>query len=256
MKVAMALLLEDREVFVKRIFGIIWVLLSIILLSTSVFGQSMVLTTKFKSDYIGSNGGDFYSKPFQPTDIWIQGKNGWYGAVWASTGYNSRFVEFDKEVDVTVGRVGKCWSLDCSVDTSYYFVMGKDVANVNGELSKEMKPKELELRISPFIRGEFYTPTQRGGPRSGFFVSSGFRSSTKIFDPRITFMLEAWVKKDTGNFGFDSALLGQGYVGVSFALTEKVKLVPGVKYSEPLSHVQDGRKTKFTPEVGLVYVLR
>ncbi len=189
------------------------------------------------------------------TDIAVSWKNGVYADLWTSTAFN-KHRDFDKEIDVTLGKTGKLGKFDYVVDAAYFLIVIKDVIDINGELSREFKigPR---LNLAPFIRGERYFPTQKGGPRAGKMSIGGMRGQVQLAS-RVKLAFRGWLKKDTGCFGFDPATLGQGYVGLSFNVTDKWTLLPGVTFSKPFTNVSvhDGRKSEANWEFTTSYRFR
>jgi len=192
--------------------------------------QEVTLSANAKEIYLGANGAVFYD-----------------GFVWTSTALNFRR-DFDKEVDVTVGKAGKFHGFDYAVDGSYFIIVITDVITTSIELSRsvEINPR---LTLAPYIRAEAYGPVRKGGPPRGIMGIAGLRGSVTIV-PRLSISYRGLLKKDTGCFGFDSAVMGQGYVGIPIRLTSRLNITPGVSFSAPISRVRDGRKQEAVWEIG------
>jgi hypothetical protein len=215
--------------------------------AVSTFAQDITLTTKFRSAYLGSTGGMFYDDIVQQGDITASWKNGWLVNAWASTSFNDK-KDFGKEIDFTVGKNGNLGDIDYYTDFEYFLVQGKDVANWNGELSKSFNGG----LISPFIRAEAYFPTQTGGLRKGLMGVFGVKSNFKV-SPKISISLGVQTRKDSGCFGNDAGVLGQGFIRTGFAINDKWTVIPGIMGMIPLSHRTDGRVAATATEIGVSY---
>lgn len=209
--------------------------------------QETEVTTKFRSAYLGSTGGMFYDGNVQQTYIDLFWKNGTWAEVWTSTGFDMRD-NFGKELDIIVGKDGKLGKLDYSTDAEYFFVQGKDVANLNGQISKSF----ADGLISPLVRAEIYFPLQTGGLRKGVMGVVGVKSEFKVI-PRAKVSLGAQIRKDSGCFENDSAVVGQGFLRVKFTLGEKFSLTPGIMGMIPISHRHDGRVAATASEIAFSY---
>ncbi|KKT27835.1 MAG: hypothetical protein A3G02_00685 [Candidatus Yanofskybacteria bacterium RIFCSPLOWO2_12_FULL_44_13b] len=209
--------------------------------------QEVTLSANAKEIYLGANGAVFYDGFVPETDVFISWKNGVYADIWTSTALNFRR-DFDKEVDVTVGKAGKFHGFDYAVDGSYFIIVITDVITTSIELSRsvEINPR---LTLAPYIRAEAYGPVRKGGPPRGIMGIAGLRGSVTIV-PRLSISYRGLLKKDTGCFGFDSAVMGQGYVGIPIRLTSRLNITPGVSFSAPISRVRDGRKQEAVWEIG------
>ena len=217
--------------------------------TASANGQGVTVTTKSKPIYLGSNGAIFYDGEVQQTDAWFQWNNGVYADIWTSASFNQNW-NFGKELDLTLGKVGKLGTFSYSANINYYVIVITDVANVNAELSRDFLRGKVS--IEPYVRGEWYFPVRRGGPRRGIMGVGGLRTSVRM-SSALSLVARGWLKKDSGCFDFDSALLGQGYVGIPFKLGEKLSITPGMNFSAPLSSVRDGRKREAVWEIVLSY---
>ena len=127
-------------------------------------GQGLTVTSKSKPIYLAGNGAIFYDGPVQQTDAWYQWNNGVYADIWTSASFNQKW-NFGKELDLTVGRVGKLGTFSYSANINYYVVIVTDVAGVNAELSRGFSRGAVS--IEPYVRGEWYFPVRHGGPRRG-----------------------------------------------------------------------------------------
>lgn len=214
---------------------------AILILTTSiVFGQEVTLTSKVKGDYLGGDGATFYKGPVLQSDVYVNWKNGVFADVWTSTSNNTQ-IEFDKEVDLAVGRGGNVGPMKYLVDVEYYVIKGIDVLNANIEVG----------RGGSFARLEAYSPRASGGPRKGLITAVGHRAELPIGHSRVSAVGQGWLKGDSGCFGFDKALLAQGYVGLKVGLWHGASLVGGARLSTPISKVGDGRKKEAVWETGL-----
>lgn len=206
--------------------------------TTSVFAQEVTLTSKAKAMYLGVDGARFYDEsPVVQSDIFVGWKNGVYVDGWASTAAN-KALKFDKEVDVTLGKSGNIGRAKYDLNTGYFMVQGIDVMNHNVELGFK----------SQFIRLEAYNPAQKGGPGKGLQALVGARQALQA-GKHVTVDLQGWVRGDSGCFGFDNALLTQGYGGVRMSLGH-TNIIAGARFSAPVSHVSDGRKKELVWEFG------
>jgi hypothetical protein len=209
--------------------------------------QEASLTSKFRSAYLGTTGGMFYDDNVQQTYLDLNWRNGLWAEVWTSTAFDLRD-NFGKEIDLGFGKTGKAGQFTYAADFYYYFIQGKDVLNVNGEIGLPL----AEGLFSPFIRAEAYSPNQKGGMRKGIMGSMGVKSDFKI-SPKINVSLSTQIRKDSGCFGFDSGILGQGSIRVGFALSEKWSITPGIMGMIPLSHRRDGRVAATASEIALTH---
>lgn len=215
------------------------------------FGQEVTLTSKTRSTYLGSNGGKF-AGPIQATDIYIEWENGIYIDVWAATSFNTK-KDYGKEANFTFGKLYKFGKYNCLAEVTYVAAVDTDVININAELSRDHEVRGTT--VSPFVRGEYYFPTHKGGPRRGVMGVAGIKTTTNLAQG-IDFSLKAQLRKDSGNFGFNSALLGQARADVSFTVTKQINILGGLNFSTPLSHVTDGRKALHSWEFGVAYKLK
>jgi hypothetical protein len=205
----------------------------------SVFAQDVTLTSKAKQMYLGVDGARFYDEsPVFQSDLAVNWKNGVYGDVWASTAANTG-LKFDKEVDVVVGKSGNIGQAKYDVNTGYFMIQGIDVMNHNAELGWK----------SNFVRLEAYNPVQKGGPGKGLQALVGAR---QVFPAgtHLAFDVQGWVRGDSGCFGFDKALLTQGYVGTRVTLA-RTNIIAGVRLSAPVTEVHDSRKKEAVWEFGI-----
>lgn len=210
-----------------------------VLTATNVSAQEFSLTSKAKEVYLGANGGIFYDGFAPQTDLFVSWRNGIYADIWTSTAFNTGW-NFDKEVDLMLGKSGKIGKVNYAVDAAWFFLVIKDVVNVNAELSRELKTNS-RVNLTPFIRGEWFFPGLKGGPRQGVMGVGGIGGDIKLA-VRLGLAFKVWLKKDSGCFDFDSALLSQGRIGFPIKITEKTSLAPGISFSAPISRVNDGRK--------------
>ncbi len=211
----------------------------LVLLAANASAQEFSLTSKAKEMYLGANGGVFYDGFAPQTDLFVSWKNGIYADVWTSTAFNTGW-DFDKELDLMLGKAGKIGKINYTVDAAWFFLVIKDVVNVNAELNRELKVNS-RVSLTPFIRAEWFFPGLKGGPRQGVMGVSGIGGEIKLA-PRMALAFKSWLKKDSGCFDFDSALLSQGRIGFPIKISEKTSLAPGVSFSAPISRVRDGRK--------------
>ena len=218
--------------------------------SSLASAQEVTLTTKTGTIYLGANGAVFHDTPVVHTDIFLNWKNGVYADIWTSTAFKGGW-GFDKEVDLTLGKSGKLGKFDYSTDVSYFALVITDIAVVNVEFSRTFQAN-TRIGLTPLVRGEYYFPVRKGGPRRGVMGIIGSRASVKLA-PRVDFAGMARLRKDSGCFEFDSALLGQGFTGLNFKITEKLTLSSGIYFSSPISSVRDGRKKEAVPEIGISY---
>ncbi|GEM_PF-6939614 len=215
-----------------------------------VQAQEVTFTSKARQIYLGANGDPFYNGFVPQSDFFLSWENGFYGDLWFSTALNGQ-KDFDKEVDITVGKSGKIGELNYTADVNYFVLVITDVMNINGETSRNLQINR-KVNLAPFLRGEVYFPVHKGGPRQGLMVVSGIRSSSELHS-HVGLLVNYWFKVDSGCFGYDRALLGQGFVGLSFKLNEKVVVTPGITMSKPLTSVNDGRKFHSNPEIAISY---
>ena len=209
------------------------------LASTTVTAQEVTLTSKAKEIYLGAQGAEFYKdSPVVQGDLFATWKSGIYADLWWSTAANSR-LDFDKEIDLVLGYARKVGRFGVSTDVQYYFIQGIDVANVNVEAGLN----------GAFVRLEAYTPVQPGGPGKGLLPSAGYRGGVKLAS-RLGLDAQGWLKGDTGAFGFDPAILAQGYFGFKVDVAGKTTLLAGMRLSAPISTVHDGRKKEARWEIG------
>ncbi len=220
--------------------------LNLCLLASNAAAQNVTITTATRPIYLGQQGGVFYDRPVQQTDVAAAWKNGVFADFWTSTGFNSK-KDFGKEIDLVLGRAGKLGKLNYSTDVAYFIVQGIDVANWNGQLS-----------AGPFFaKVEGYAPVQKGGPRKGLIVSVGEQVS---FAPskRVSFSIMQLMKHDSGAFGFDKMWLYQGRLGLNLALSEKLTVGTAMRWSLPFPDegIDDERKGKIVWELNLSRTLK
>ena len=225
----------------------------LIVLSNTIQAQDVTVTTKTKANYLGGDGAVFYDGPVQQTDAFLSWKNGIYADIWTSTSFNAK-KNFGKEVDFTLGKSGKLGEFGYSADINYFAIIITDVANTNAELSRSFQLNH-RTNLTPFIRGEYYFPVQKGGPRRGVMGVVGAKSNINLA-PRLVLTIKAQLKKDSGAFGFNSALLGQGRADLTLVVSGRFSILGSANFSTPLSHVTDSRKTQATWEFGVSYRLK
>ncbi|OGM97949.1 MAG: hypothetical protein A2735_00960 [Candidatus Yanofskybacteria bacterium RIFCSPHIGHO2_01_FULL_41_21] len=218
--------------------------------TAKVQAQEITFTSKARQIYLGANGDPFYNGFVPQSDLSLAWENGFYGDVWFSTALNGR-KDFDKEVDITFGKSGKIGQFNYTTNINYFVLVITDVMNVNGETNRNLQINR-KVNLAPFLRGEVYFPVHKGGPRQGLMVVSGIRSSSELH-PRVILLANYWFKMDSGCFGYDRALLGQGFVGLGFKVNGKVTVTPGVTVSKPLTSVSDGRRFQSNPEIAISY---
>lgn len=188
--------------------------------------------------YLGSNGAIFYDGPVLQTEAVISWVSGVFTGVWVSTAGNTA-LDFDKEMDVFVGYGGEVRGISYMASMMYLVMQGIDMVQVAGEVSQGPL----------FFKVEGYAPTQSGGLKRGIMAFGGLRTSSEI-GSRTRLLMEGWVQSDTGTFGYDSALLAQGYHGFDVAVSNKTALRLGARWSAPITRVDDGRRTEVRWEVG------
>lgn len=214
-----------------------------LLFSSYAFAQEVTLTSNLRPVYMGVDGALFHDGTVSQSDILVGLKDGYYADAWWSTGFDSK-LNFGKEVDLTFGRVTKLGEVALATDANYFFVQGKDVIVLNADATWKMG----------FARIEAYTPSQRGGPGKGLMISAGMRAIDQpLFETieRVRITASQWMRRDTGCFGFDSAWLYQGRMGVGFVVTPKLTAQVGTRWSMPLSHPHDTRKGEWFWEMGV-----
>jgi len=229
---------------INRIAAIIGaaILLASLMANVANAQETATLTSKYTPVYFyDSNGARFYNGPVVQSDLFVTWKSGVYADIWTSTAGNTR-LDFDKEIDVTIGYAGKVGRLNYKTELLYFVVKDGDVLDLNTEVS-------LGFVVSPFIRVELYKPVENTGPKQGTILNAGLRSSFKIA-PRTTLSLEVTAHRDSGAFGYDRADILSGYIGLAVAVTDRTSLLVGVTPSHPLSVVRDGRKDEAVWEVG------
>lgn len=210
-----------------------------------VLAQEVELTTKFREKYIGTTASVFHDGAVQQSYLDFFWKNGFWAEVWTSTGFDTEN-NWGKEIDLVVGKNGRLGRFSYGTDFEYFFIQGKDVVNLNGEISRTF----ADGTLIPFLRAEAYAPNQKGGMRKGLMGILGVKSELKI-TPRISTSISTQIRKDSGCFGFDSGVLGQGYFRVKVTLSEKWSVIPGIVGFIPLSHRQDGRVAATASEIAL-----
>ena len=220
--------------------------ISFFLISTAS-AQTIEVTTKFRSAYIGTTAAVFYEEPVQQTYVDFFWKNGVWAEIWTSTGFDTKN-NFGKEVDLIIGKDGKLGNFNYSTDFEYFFIQGKDVINLNGKIGKSF----VEGLVAPFVKVELYSPTQTGGPQKGIMGVLGVDSNFKI-SPKISSIVNLQIRQDSGFFGADAGTLAQGSLRVKIALGENWSLTPGVMGFIPLSHRNDGRVAATAGEIALSY---
>lgn len=206
--------------------------------SATAGAQEVTLTSKAKEIYLGAQGGEFHNEPVLQTDLFVAWKSGVYADFWTSTAANTQ-LQFDKEIDLILGYAGKVRGFSVATDVQYYFIQGIDVANVNVEVGLH----------GAFVRLEAYAPVQSGGPGKGLIPSAGYKGGVKLVS-RLGLDAQGWLKGDTGAFGFDPAILAQGYLGLKLEVAGKTSLLAGMRLSAPISTVHDGRKKEARWEIG------
>jgi hypothetical protein len=227
------------------VLAIVVVLIAVVAVPSNA--QDVELTTKFRSAYLGSTGECFYDGLVQQTYVDLFWKNGIWAEVWTSTGFDTKD-NFGKELDLIIGKGGKFGKFNYSTDFEYFFVQGKDIINLNGEISRNFAGG----LVSPFVRLEFYAPNQKGGLRKGVMESSGIKSDFKI-SSKINASIKVEARKDSGCFANDSGMVGQGQIKVSFSLNKKWSITPEFMGMIPLSHRHDGRVADTASGIGLTY---
>lgn len=215
-----------------------------VLTSASAFAQEVTLTSNIRPMYLGVNGARFHEGAVTQSDVYVGLKNGYYADAWWSTGFDSK-LNFGKEVDLTFGRMLKFGKVALATDANYFIVQGKDVIDLNADVTYRYA----------FARLEAYTPSQRGGPGKGLMMSVGMRAIDEpLFETieRVRVSASQWVRRDTGCFGFDSAWLYQGNMGVGFVVTPSTTLRVGTRWSIPLNSPHDSRKGEWFWETGVI----
>lgn len=211
----------------------------VLVAATTLFAQDVTVTSKAKAMYLGVDGARFYDEtPVFQSDVAVNWKNGVYGDVWTSTAAN-RQLKFDKELDVVIGKSGNIGRAKYDVNSGYFAVQGIDVMNHNVELAFK----------SQFVRLEAYNPVQKGGPGKGLQALVGARQVLPA-GKHLAFDVQGWVRADSGCFGFDKALLTQGYVGARVSLG-RTSVITGARLSAPVTEVHDGRKKEAVWEFGI-----
>ncbi len=232
-------------IFRKLLIVLTIVVGALMLFSIVAEAQEVSVTSKAKGMYLGADGARFFDEgPVLHSDLSLSWKSGVFAGIWTSTGANTRR-GFDKEIDGILGYESSLGKVSYTVDVEYFAVQGVDVANAN-----------LELGVGPaFIRIEAYTPMQKNGPRKGLVTSAGLRYDLGL-SKHLVLNLEGLTKYDSGAFGYDSGWLAQGFSGLSLSVNEKTSVVGGIRWSTPLTHMTDGRKSEAVWEVGLSRTLR
>ena len=217
-------------------------------IATTARAQEVSVTSMIRSVYMGQQGSIFADKAVSQTDLYLSWQNGIFSDVWFSTGADTK-AEFDKELDLIVGRAGSHGEIKYSTDFEYFVIQGVDVVNVNGAIGYKFLLVKLEA----------YSPIQKGGPRKGLISSVGFQvnqASLSEHIKRLKFNVGEWVKYDTGSFGFHEIWLLQGQLKGIFSLSEKTGIGAGLRWSVPITSSQDSRKGEIVWEFGLTQRLR
>lgn len=214
--------------------------------------QEVILTSKVKDAYLGVNGGVFYDKPVVQSDLYLGLSNGVYADVWVSSGFNGDR-DFDKEIDLTVGVNGSAAGIDYTIEASYFVLIVPDVFNIVVEGRKFLTIGH-GVPIVPFLRLEGYAPFVDDGPRRGMMAIIGARCPVQI-TPWLSGSLKAQIRKDTGCFGNDPAVLAQGSLDFEARVSDDLNLLVGVTFSDPLTDVSaaDGRTSSTALTGGFSY---
>lgn len=243
---------ELEERMYPNVLKVLICLVVVSVISTPANAQEITVTSKVKSSYLGLNGGVFYDEPVVQPDVYIEWPNGVYADLWASTAFNGDRA-FDKEIDLTLGFNGTVSHVDFTVEANYFILIVPDIFNVNLEARKAFSMSG-GISVIPFLRIEGYVPVVSDGPRRGLMAVAGVRIPIQIVS-LVSSSFKAQIRRDTGCFGGDPAVLAQGSLDFDVRMSEVLHLLVGVMYSDPITSVStaDGRKASVAYSGGFSY---
>jgi len=225
-------------------------------------GASVTVSTKVLSQYLGSDGAIFHDKPVLQTDVFIQLPRGVYIDFWHSVGLDGTDMSSDygDEIDYTLGWSGTLKGFVLDTGVSYFELVELldipqgDVIQPYIEVSKGFNTNKSQS-LTPYFRVEFPFPAKGSSPEKGILTYGGLRHTWQG-SPMLTMNQEVYVLRDDGAFGFDSAVVGQYHIRLSWNYFKRINIdFLSLDVSTPLTSVSDadGRKTEVVVGGGLTF---
>lgn len=206
------------------------------------------------SDF-GGSGAIYLDKPVFQTDISATWKDITFG-LWHSAGLNDANLsgDYGDELDYYLSYEREVGGFDASLYVAYFDTI--DIFRTPGD-SISISPKVAKSfevgssSVTPFIQWTAYVPVGDGALAGNLFqIGTEHEFSLGSYDicHGVSFAY------DDGAFGLEQGYIFNYLFTGSVSLSEKVTLeIPMVKFSTPLSDVDDGRGTEATFGIGLLF---
>jgi hypothetical protein len=216
------------------------------------------LETKTLSGYLGLSGGMFHDAPVQQSSITVLFPCGVYANLWDSEPLGQRALRpnFGRENDYAVGWGGKVNGVSLDLSFTYFNVFplsqmpDGDVIQFSETVSRPIV--RGKNAIEPYLWVRELWPVKNGEPASGTFVHTGikygrnFRGMKLNANPEIVY--------DSGAFGNHKGYIGRFLSDLTWKLGKGFSLqLPIFRYSTPISHTGDGRKSEISFGMGFAF---
>lgn len=211
------------------------------------------ITSEFLSKYVDENGAAYTSSAVLRSSALLNLFGGVWFEVWDSkTLRNSKSDEFD----VTLGITREVLGLELEAGVSYVDLEQLLKSN-QGDLwkgyvsgKKSFKLSETQT-VAPFVKLQGYLPVRgNSAEEKGFHAFVGVEHSSSAVR-EVNFFQKAYVLYDDGALGYDKATIFAYEVGAEVKVYGPVSVLFSGKFTNPLGHVSDGRKTEIIPGAGL-----
>lgn len=223
--------------------------------------ETITLAPKLQSQYVLQHGHVAHDQPVVQTDLTVTAKSQLYASVFHSAGLNDADLSGDggDEVDWTVGWNDHLLPANAhaNLSLSYYDLTevfqfpGDDLLVPQTEVWYEFPL--AEHTVSPLIRGWAFMPVS-GVEYSTWLVGSGVRHRWPIAE-RLAMEHAAVVAYEAGRLPDTDAGWLLDYSGsLGWEWSERVTLfIPGVRITDPLTRVRDGREFELVVWAGLSF---
>lgn len=236
--------------------GIFLVLVAVLFFSSVAKAADTTLTLKVLDRYVGTDGAEFYGGPVTQNSVATCWGNVCVD-LWFSTGLDNTdfWDDFDDEVNASGWYENGCGPFDYEVGVAFYALTdpGGDVVTVWFRTSHTFEFGAWSL--TPYVKAETYQPVEGDTPDAGEIYRLGSDWSWQV-KPKFGVSGTAGVFYDTGAFGLDSGLLGEGNLSLNWGDPEGqvIWTFPQVRYYEPIDDLIDGRGAEWV--VGSVLTIK
>lgn len=182
-------------------------------------GISQSLDVTYLTSYVGTAGAVFYDKPVFQASYTVE-KNGWYGTLWGSAGFDEFNDDFGDEIDLSGGKTISFGKFSLDICVLYYLVY--DLGETADDVIAGCITLEYDNFLKPFLSIESdYVLDESDG---GTYYVFGFKPSIKNIG------LEISISGNDGMFGARPQFFEYGRIGINYSYRIKngVTLVPKI----------------------------